>query len=171
MLIRKTVPSDAAEIANVHIHSWRETYQRLLPDNYIEQLPSQFRARYRLWTGLTQDTNQLIYVAEDKDAGVIGFVNGGVARDVHLGYDAEIYAIYMLKSFHGKGYGIQLIKSIFQDFIKLGCKNCYAWVLDGNPTEHFYKRTGAAHTTHFQDDTIGGKNVIENCFLWNDLVL
>ena len=35
--IRRAVPSDAAEIAAVHVASWQETYAHLLPASYIEQ--------------------------------------------------------------------------------------------------------------------------------------
>ncbi len=39
----------------------------------------------------------LILVAED-EAGVFGFVSGEALREPILGYDAELYAIYLLQS-------------------------------------------------------------------------
>lgn len=35
-IIRKATIEDAAEIANVHLNSWREAYRNLLPQDFLE---------------------------------------------------------------------------------------------------------------------------------------
>ncbi len=36
--VRQATVDDAAEIANVHLNSWREAYRKLLPQEFLDQL-------------------------------------------------------------------------------------------------------------------------------------
>ena len=53
--IRKASVDDAAEIANVHINSWREAYKGLLPQEFLDERPLNFKNRYELWKKVTQN--------------------------------------------------------------------------------------------------------------------
>lgn len=46
--IRKATEEDAAEIANVHINSWREAYKGLLEEDFLNDRPLQFKNRFIL---------------------------------------------------------------------------------------------------------------------------
>ncbi len=170
MIIRKANFDDAAEIANVHINSWREAYQGLLPQEFLDDRPLYFKNRYELWKKVTQNS-QMTYVAESKDSGVVGFINGDKARDERFQGQIEIYCIYLLKKFHGQGIGFRLLKQFFESSIEKGFHQSYLWVLRDNPTISFYVRSGAKFTGHVIKDRIGGFEVEELCYQWSDISL
>ena len=75
IIIRKATFEDAAEIANVHINSWREAYKGLISQDRLDDRHLHFKNRYELWKRVTVDEKQTTLVAESKEHGVVGFVN------------------------------------------------------------------------------------------------
>ena len=168
MIIRKAKFEDAAEIANVHINSWREAYQDLLPQDFLNDRPLHFKNRYELWKKVTQNS-QMTYVAESKESGVVGFINGDSARDEKFKGQVEVFCIYLLKKFHGQGVGFRLLKKFFETSIEKGFHQSYLWVLKDNPTIKFYEKAGASFTGDIIKDNIGGIEVEELCYHWSDI--
>jgi hypothetical protein len=85
---------DADRIAYVQVESWKTTYAGIVPEAYLASLTP--KARIDSWKKQFDGGATLIFVAED-EAGVFGFVSGGALRDTIPGYDAELYAIYLLQ--------------------------------------------------------------------------
>jgi GNAT superfamily N-acetyltransferase len=75
----------------------------------------------------------------------------------------------LLNKAHKSGIGFQLLKSCFKDLKEKGFKKAYLWVLENNPTIHFYERTGAKKLEHVLEDNIGSKSVREFCYSWEKL--
>ncbi len=169
--IRRAVLDDAAEIANVHISSWREAYKGLLPDEFLDDRPLSFKNRYDLWKKVTVNTSQVTIVAECSTNGVIGFINGTKGRDTDLHDFAEVWCIYLLKKYHGKKVGFNLLKAFFDAHIDLGFKKGYLWVLADNPTISFYEKVGGIHKGRTKEDEIGEQKVLELCYIWNNILL
>lgn len=48
-LVRPISPGDEVGGANVHVHSWRETYRGLIEEAYLDSLPTTFSARVERW--------------------------------------------------------------------------------------------------------------------------
>lgn len=65
--IRKAIREDAAEIANVHTNSWREAYQGLIEQSFLDDRPLHFKNRYELWKKVTVNENQTTLVARELD--------------------------------------------------------------------------------------------------------
>ncbi|MDO9182593.1 MAG: GNAT family N-acetyltransferase [Bacteriovorax sp.] len=166
--IRKAKLEDAAEIANVHINSWREAYKDILDANYLDETPLNFKNRHSLWKKLISQ-NEIVYVAESDKYGIVGFANAGIARDKRFESFGEIYCIYLFKKAHKLGVGFQLLKSCFQDLKNKGHDKAYLWVLENNPTIHFYERSGAKKMDYILEDTIGSQSVREFCYAWDSL--
>ena len=171
MKIRKAITEDAAEIANVHINSWREAYKGLLPQTFLDDRPLYFKNRYELWKRVTADQSHATYVAESDNSGVVGFINGYTARD--KGYEdfAEVYCIYLLQKFHGQKIGFRLLKIYFDALLEKGYKKGYLWVLKDNPTIRFYESTGAKLVHDIKKTVIGGLDVEELCYVWDNINL
>jgi ribosomal protein S18 acetylase RimI-like enzyme len=171
VIIREANHQDAAEIANVHINSWREAYVGLLPQEFLDDRPLFFKNRYQLWKKVTRDEEQVTFVAECSENGIVGFVNGKTARDPEYKDHAEVYAIYLLKKYHHQGLGFQLLKNYFDVFKARGFTKAYLWVLDGNPTIEFYKKAGGVYKGHSKEENLAGQKMTELCFIWDDLNL
>ena len=142
--IRPARLSDVKAIAEVHIRSWNETYAGLIPDDFLKAIS--LSSKIVQWTtsvelALKHHANSQVLVAE-KSGKIVGFSSFGKSRGKIPGYSAEVYAIYMLKKFHGQGVGKRLMEESIQWSRDQGLQNMGLWVLEGNPTLQFYERMG-----------------------------
>lgn len=167
--IRKAILEDAAEIANVHTNSWREAYQGLIEQKFLDDRPLHFKNRFELWKKVTVNESQTTLVAESVNHGIVGFINGTNGRDEKYKDHAEVWCIYLLQRYHGQGIGYQLLKTFFEYQYQLGFRKGYLWVLDKNPTISFYKRAGGKFMGETKNDVIGEQTVKELCYVWEDI--
>jgi len=144
--IRPAKPSDAKAIARIHVETWRNTYAGVLPDAYLTGLSVDDRVAF--WNRVLASRDRgMTVVAEDEEAGVIGFGNAGPARRDSLprgsNWNGEIYTLYLLPDWHGQGIGRQLLESLLDRLKRLGKDHVMLWVLESNPTRFFYEAMGA----------------------------
>jgi GNAT superfamily N-acetyltransferase len=162
--IRAATEHDAVAIAHVHVQSWRTTYAGIVPEEYIATLNEAERAL--VWQDrLTRDVR--VYVA-DLDGEVVGFISGGAIREPVRRYDAELYAIYLLKQAQRQGAGTALLKKLAEWLVGKGFTSMIVWVLEKNPSRHFYERLSAQMVTA-KDIQIGGMTLSEVSYGWPDL--
>ena len=166
--IRPAIVEDAQGIAEVHIHSWRETYQGIVDPAFLERMSVSKRAQ-KWEEGLRkQQESRLTYVAENEKGKIVGFISGGRGRDKDIPYSGELYAIYILQSDQRKKLGQGLLTQLV-DFLKLqGHNSMYVEVLKDNPFKSFYKKYGASL---FKTDTyeIGNKTHELEIYVWEKL--
>jgi len=167
-VIRRATVEDAAEIANVHLNSWREAYRGLLPQEYLDQLPLTFKGRMISWKQNATDEARALFVAEAKN-GIVGFAGFCRARDSSMNEYGEVGAIYLLEKFKGRGVGAALLKMGMQQLMEWNFAKAYCWVLQGNPTIKFYEKSGAIFNGMEKDDEIGGLNVKDLAYEWGSL--
>lgn len=139
MRIREAVPDDASGIAKVKVDTWRTTYPGIVPKEILSGLS--YDRSEQSWRTVLENPNRLpfSYIAEDDVGAVIGFVAAGTIRDDIEGYDGEIYAIYVLQDYQGKGLGKSLISKAAQRLKSEGLTSMMLWVLVDNPTRYFYE--------------------------------
>lgn len=165
MEIRKASVEDAAAIASVHVASWRSTYAGIVPDAYLDSLD--VGARTTAWSEQIAAQKAIFLVAQC-DGEVCGFVCGGALREAIPGYDAELYAIYLLKELQGKGIGRGLTCALVQALRAGGFNSMIVWVLEKNPAVEFYRRLGAISIARKKIE-IGGIELDEAALGWPDL--
>jgi GNAT superfamily N-acetyltransferase len=169
MIIRRAQVEDAAAIAEVHVKTWRAAYAGMLPDKFLLNLSAD-KHESRWWRHVLAGTNirHYVYVADDEDAGVVGFCSGGAMRGETAEFDSEVYALYLLDSFQGKGIGKSLFLALVAHHQKLGDKSLLVWVLDQNPARFFYESLGGklVITRHGQ---VGGKKIRELGYGWDNI--
>ncbi len=168
--IRRALQGDETVIAQVHIKSWQEAYRGLIPQDYLDQLPSKTDDRRKMWTNALSNPQRWVFVAE-KAEGIVGFVVFGPPRDENRDGFIELGAIYLLESEKGKGIGFSLLSVGFNLMKEIGYKRAYCWVLENNPTIEFYERTGAKFSGQTKEDEIGGKKFNELAYEWDSLTL
>ncbi|MBO8156144.1 MAG: GNAT family N-acetyltransferase [Bacillaceae bacterium] len=167
--VRKARPEDAGAIANVHVKSWITTYSNLIDDEDLRQVIS-YEKRKAQWEAILKSSNisQFLYVAENDKQEVVGFINGGNERSKKFAYDGEIYAIYILKEYQGKGIGRQLLKTLTRAMKKEGYQSILVWVLTSNPSSKFYEYHGAKPVDE-EEITIGTGTYQETAYGWEDI--
>jgi GNAT superfamily N-acetyltransferase len=164
--IRLAGVRDAGAIAHVHVQSWLTTYAGLLPAEYLASLNE--TERVPLWQDwLARDIS--VFVAET-DGQIVGFAGGGPIREPFETYDAELYAIYLLKEVQGRGIGRDLLQAVTQTLFQQSYKSMLVWVLEQNSAVRFYKRAGAQELTKKQIE-IGGIYLPELALGWSELRL
>jgi GNAT superfamily N-acetyltransferase len=162
--IRAATQRDAVEISHVHVLSWRTTYAGIVPDEYLAALNEAERVPlWREW--LTRDVQ--VYIA-DLDGKVIGFISGGPIREPVQNYDAELFAIYLLEQTQRHGIGTALLRELAGSLISKGFTSLAVWVLERNPSRHFYVKSGAQLVTSKEIET-GGAMLSEVAYGWPNL--
>ncbi|WAH37286.1 GNAT family N-acetyltransferase [Alicyclobacillus dauci] len=167
VVIRKANLKDAGNMAKVHVDSWKTTYKGIVPDTYLERLS--YERREAMWKHiLSNQTNDVVFVAEDDEKGIVGFSSGGQERSQNPVYQGELYAIYLLQAFQGKGIGRQLTNAVVEYLINRGYSNMLLWVLQDNPSRHYYEHIGGKQFSEKVEE-MDGKALIECSYVWDDI--
>lgn len=166
--IRTAKPEHAEQIAKVHVKSWQTTYQKIINEEYLSTM--RWEDRVGQWKQTLEDLNEnVIILGAFKHDQLIGFISGGSSR-THLNhYDAEIYAIYLLKEFRGIGVGEKLIKHFFKWLKKKGFHSCIVWIAEKNPYQSFYAKLGAAKTDYKGVVRVHSTKIPTVAYLWDKI--
>ncbi|KZE73327.1 GCN5 family acetyltransferase [Paenibacillus elgii] len=144
MNIRLASVRDIEGIARVHVESWKSTYNGIISESFLSNLTVEKRTKNWkvIFDNLTEDG--VIYVVEDLGS-IRGFVHGGKSREPDFEYDAELYAIYLLKEVQGNGYGKLLFERFIEALKQRNYRSFMLWVLEDNPSVEFYKKQGGQY--------------------------
>lgn len=168
MRIRTASADDAAAIAQVHVDSWLTTYSGLVSEKYLQSLCVE--RRRLMWDSiLTQlPADQTLIVAETEEQGIVGFLHYGSSREPEMGYDDEVYAVYILAEVQGRGLGRKLFGKMLAELRARQRISLHLWVLEGNPAIAFYEKMGgrARHTKEIQ---IGENRHTEIAMVWDQV--
>ena len=166
---RKAIVEDALAVAKVHVESWRKSFAGIVPQAFLDNLTVEKREQaFRQRFG---DANYKMFVAETAKDGIVGFADFGAARESDFAFEAELYAIYLLREFQGMGIGENLFKLCQEEMVADGYGSMYLMALEVSPYKSFYERMGGefiAKGNHFlalvEFETIiyGWKNLSEN---------
>ncbi|WP_454190661.1 N-acetyltransferase family protein [Paenibacillus sp. Marseille-Q7038] len=168
MKIRSATKSDAVQIAEVHVNSWRTTYKGVVPESYLDNLS--ITKRTLIWEKQLDEanTNSEVFVAENESGQIVGFVSGGLNRLNSMSFDSEIYAIYLLKEYQRQGIGEQLMSSITSFLTDKGYKSTYLWALENNRYRSFYEKLGGVPAGR-EEIEIGSVKLGEIAYGWDNL--
>lgn len=132
-LYRKACLADAGSIARVHVESWRSTYKEIVSDRYLDSLS--IEEKKLKWERILSEDHHTM-VSTTKDGVVVGFASVGRERSGE--YEGELYAIYLVRDFQGKGIGKELFSRSISSLKALGCHDMFIWVLRENASKTFY---------------------------------
>ena len=167
MRIREAQPGDSRGIAVVQLDSWRTNFAGILPDQHLAQFT--YDDREAKWRELLCDLGKrLVYVAEDDNGEIAGFVYAGPEGSENPTYPSEIYAIHINRSFHRQGIGRRLIAVAAGRLREQGYPALLLWVLADNPARAFYERLGGRLVGEKTND-FDGVDVVEVAYGWSDI--
>ena len=166
--IRRARLEDVPGVARVQVDTWRATYRGVVPEAFLEGLSYEGQAE-RWAQGLKTPTwPGRLFVAESGE--VVGFAAFGPDRASGFpDYTAELWALYVLPAWQGKGLG----RALFQEGARLlraeGHRRMLVWVLKKNPQGRgFYERLGGVLLGE-REITLGGTKLWEVAYgfdLW-----
>lgn len=173
--LRKATVHDAQQLAAVHVAAWKETYTGLLPEALLSSLSVEGRSA--MWAQIlgepTAFGDTVVFLAEDQGV-VIGFGACGRQRDQQLsaqGFDAEISALYVLRSHQHQGIGQDLMRAMATELQSGGFAAIALWVLRENAAaRRFYQRLGGEILGE-KEDQRGDTTLVEVAYGWRSWAL
>jgi ribosomal protein S18 acetylase RimI-like enzyme len=172
--IRIASAADAPAIAAVHVDAWRETYAGLVPAHVLSGLSVDRRIEgwARIMSKSEAFNSSAVFVAE-REGAAVGFGCCGLQRAENLnaqGYDGEISAIYLLRSFQRCGLGTALMGAMGQELLRRQMHAASLWVLRENQNaRRFYEKLGGDIVGHRKDISEDGVVFFEVAYGWRDL--
>lgn len=168
--IRKAAASDSGEIASVHIYTWRDTYAGVIPEHVL--LNMSHRQHAAMWSGEIggRRNGQVVLVAEDSHAGIVGFGSCGRGRHTNLPYEGEVYTLYVHPNFQGQGIGKGLLGQLFGVLLDRRLRSALVWVLADNPARFFYQAMGGKWTA-VREERLWRTSLPEMAYGWGNLKL
>lgn len=176
--IREARRTDAADIARVHVDSWRSAYPGLVPDRV---LVSMSRQRHQAQWTRDLDHPRVRHVAlvaamdgaqagtgDAGDADVVGFGSCGPVRNASLKHKGEVYTLYVHPDHQDLGIGRALLHGLFDCLLARGMDSAMVWVLADNPSRFFYESMGGRRVA-VRDECLWGTVLGEAAYGWSDL--
>ncbi len=155
MIIRPAQLEDASGIAKVRIDTWRTTYRDIVPAEFLDNMSYEEDTQLRAAHLSTPESKTFTYVAENDEGQIVGFVAGGPERNNDPIYKGELYAIYILRSYHGQGIGRQLTNVLVERLLQVGIDSMILWVFADNPARRFYEALGGKMIKESQFEIAG----------------
>lgn len=110
--IREARIGDEDAIARVHVAAWRAAYRGMMPDDFLDALSEEGRAkRWRERLATKSEGRRVVVVATEEDA-IVAFAGVGPARD-EAGDRGELYMINVAPSAWGRGIASALLATRF----------------------------------------------------------
>jgi ribosomal protein S18 acetylase RimI-like enzyme len=168
VLIFPAGPSDAEDLARVHVTSWRETYRGLLPDAFLARMSEAAHARRFARSLIHPQPNEVTLVAADR-YGLCGYAAGGPSRSRAKG-EAEIATLYVLRAAQGRGLGGRLMADMARVLAAQGATSLMISVLRENlHARGFYEHLGGVPDPARREPGPGGQLLYEVAYRWADI--
>ena len=147
--IRDATAADVADVARVHVASWRGSFVGLAPPEFLDNM-SEERRRNVLGKRLSEPSYRLM-VAEKLGSGVVGFIDFSRPDFENYGYEARVYSFYLLPEYQRLGVGRRLFDRCFERMTEEGITSACLDTLEVSPYRKFYEKHGGevvAHDSH-----------------------
>ncbi len=146
LLVRRAGPQDAPAVARVHVASWKQAYQGLLPQEYLDSLS--IETRTTTWAErFSQSTDHAsTTLLGELDGQIVGFACVGPSRDADTDTaTGELWGLYLDPAHWGAGHGRTLHTAALDVARASGVAVATLWVLTTNQRAcRFYERHGWA---------------------------
>ena len=143
--IRRATVDDAEAIETVRVVTWKACYRGYLPDAYLDSL-TVTASRVEQYRQAIEDVESAERVIANSGAEVIGMGFAGPPEDAELDASVgELYALYVLPGWQGRGVGRALLDRLTAGLRARGYSSAILWALrDLPPTRRFYESNGWA---------------------------
>lgn len=161
-------PTDADDLARVHVQSWRETYKGLLPDAYLARMSEPAHVRRFGQMLMKPGPDDVTLVAADR-WGLVGYVQGGPSRR-RVADEAEVATIYLLRAAQNRGLGARLLADAARALAARGAKSLVISVLrDNSAARGFYEHLGGEAEPARLEPGPGGGSYYEVAYRWAEI--
>jgi ribosomal protein S18 acetylase RimI-like enzyme len=147
VILRDATPADAARVGEVHYRARAEAYPGLLPAERVNTRT--LAERQKQWLEFLEHPGfgrDRFLVAFEGPSGLAGFSAGGPQRHGDEGFPGEVWSIYLLREWRGRGHGRALMAEMARRLHGAGYPALIVWTQPENvPARGFYERLGGVH--------------------------
>ena len=159
--IRAAGPEDAEEVERLRVAGWQAAYRGIVPDGYLNRMRVDGARRRRRMADQASAAHRAVLVESVAVQGgaIVGWVSGGRCRDADRPGpgQGEVYAIYVLPEWWGRGAGRLLMAHAVRALAEAGCRDITLWVLEANQqARRFYAAAGFRPDGARQQLDLGG---------------
>jgi len=141
--IRRALSEDADDYAICSILCWQLAYKEIVPDEFLTNMLLEKKQRAEKFRKSFADPRNIHSYCVLYDKKMIGFLIIDILN-------AEIWAIYLIEEFWGKGYGKEILDFVINELKRLQPKEIFLWVFEGNnKARQFYEK----NNFHFDGTT------------------
>jgi ribosomal protein S18 acetylase RimI-like enzyme len=166
--VRMARPEDAADLARIYIESWQDAYAGVISHSLLSGMS--VKAHTARWQASIKnmDRHGAILVAEETRFGAVGLCSLGKARDKGVGFEGEVYTLYVDPAFQGRGAGRALLSAAFEVLKDHKLKSCLIWAHARNNACFFYEAMGGRRVA-MRTTRLMGELTPEIGFGWKQL--
>ena len=165
MSIRRATVNDCEQIARIQVETWKESYAQIIDAEFLANFSVQQRTER--WREILQRPQQESFVVEAATGKLVGFANGGPARDEDFN-GAELYGLYVHPDSQRIGLGQDLVRRFVSEMEIQDYRSLLVWTLKENPARKFYERLGGVFHKE-KTIEIGSQSLQEISYVWNNL--
>jgi len=153
--LRRAVTDDAEAIAAVHVASWHQGYDGLVPTQMSDGVT--LDRRIALWQVLLAKhaETHLTLVAVTELGRVVGFATASPATPV-VGFDAEFHMVFLAPDHQRRDIGRRLVQTLAMVLLDRGAAAAIGWVLASNAACGFATGMGGRELSRSALDVPGG---------------
>jgi ribosomal protein S18 acetylase RimI-like enzyme len=166
--VRQATVDDAQGIGRVHINSARAAFRGVFPDNVLDGMDFEEREQHWRQRLSIQEQELFVYVADQANHGLIGYVAGGASDSGTADYAGEIFNLYLEPDFQRRGIGRRLIVTCARALEANGYQSVMLWTATANPHAGFYRRLGSLPVAT-REVWFGNESVEETAFGWKNI--
>ena len=171
--IRIAELEDAKGIAEVNIETWRSTYQGIMPDSYLCSLSLSERTagQQTLLAASGSDNDNSRFIAQTVQGRVVGYGAVGKERTNAVNFESELFGLYVLPEYHGKGIGRALTRFALDWLKQKRFRSLIVWVIEANPIgRRFYESLGGHILGINRTKEFDGHLIREVAYGWENLL-
>ena len=154
-----TGEDDLKEISGIYEKSWRQTYKGMLPSGYLKRIPEGNWADRINHFG----SRSMVAVSGGEYIATISF---GATRIAGYEGSGEVFSIYILPQYTGKGIGKMLMDRAVSELKAMGFTRVVLFALDKNViARRFYEKYGFTASGDMMKKKFGHKMVTEVMYI------
>jgi len=155
-------------LANVHVKTWQQAYKGIIDQAHLDALD--LKQREERWINILQIPNRKsqVYVLLNNQNQVVGFYSIGESREKEHNYTHELWGLYILPEYQGRGLGRFVFEDVKQKLHALNAQSLCVIVLKEGPAVGYYKKMGAQIIQENQTE-IGGKQYTVYLMGWDKI--
>lgn len=139
--IRKALPEDAYNYTDCHISCFQSAYKGIVPDEYLKNMLAEKEQRVEKYKKSLTDPGNCEYYCVVYTKRMLGFLIINKSRNEDKSGIGEIWAIYLIEEFRGKGHGKEMLNFAINELKRVEQKEIFLWVFEENiRARRFYEK-------------------------------